>query len=452
VRANAVEYLNRDGSGIWRSAYRGDRFDWDLLVDPHTGVGPARFDSQFWRANFQATERYVLTPAGNVRYRLAAEESGYANLFLAGDWTRTGVNGGCVEAAVMSGMQASRAICGSPKTIVGEDHGWLAGRQPAGNGHKPRSGPPAYVNYGGLATCPSPVDCEDSTLYGFFLEADNSALSSLCERVFSVPSGGAFDVRPLGSHVMLTFGIVQRIKPQLEPWSRMGYATESQVAFWVPVLVYEGNGAGPLPVSLGWFVPYMWVDNPLSLSGGREIYGFNKNWGWIDLPSPDAVDRLKLDAFGGDFNSSSPAGRHPLIEVTRASTEALQRDAASEWHDLEGLTSVVKGFDVARGLPDELFRAIVDRSGPPQLFLKQFRSVAQGELASQQQITDGGVTLKRISGRPLLAEFEFKLHDLDSHPVRSELGVQSQTTSLAYEVEMDFVLDDGHVLWEAGPG
>jgi hypothetical protein len=77
--------------------------------------------------------------------------------------------------------------------------------------------------------------------------------------------------------------------------------------------------------------------------------------------------------------------------------------------------------------------------------------VSDGERASGQQITDGGVTLKRISGRPLLADFEFTLHELDSHPVAEELGVRSQTTSLAFEVEMDFVLDDGRVLWEA-PG
>jgi uncharacterized protein with NAD-binding domain and iron-sulfur cluster len=79
-------------------------------------------------ANFQATERYVLTPPGSVKYRLGAHESGYANLFLTGDWIRTGMDAGCVEAAVMAGMQASRAICGTPRRIAGEDRSWLAGR------------------------------------------------------------------------------------------------------------------------------------------------------------------------------------------------------------------------------------------------------------------------------------------------------------------------------------
>ncbi len=71
--------------------------------------GPKRLDAQYWRANTTPSERYVLTPAGSVHYRLAAEESGVENLVLAGDWTRNGIDGGCVEAAMTSGMRAARA-------------------------------------------------------------------------------------------------------------------------------------------------------------------------------------------------------------------------------------------------------------------------------------------------------------------------------------------------------
>src|SRR5439155_1167057 len=251
-------------------------------------------------------------------------------------------------------MQASRAIGGLPEVIVGEDQTWLGGptRPPRKPGARPR-----YVDYGGLATCPSPVDCDDATLYSFILDADHGRLAALCERVFSAPSGGDLDLRPLGRHVMLTFGNVEQIKPQLEPWCQMGHVSERQVALWVPVVAVRSRQGRPIAMSLGWFVPYMWVDNPISLTGGREIYGYNENWGWVELPM-------------------------------------------------------------------------------------------DGERASQQKITDAGVTVKRISGRPLLGEFEFTLHHLDSHPVGRELGVQSQVTRLAFEIEMDFVLDDGQVLWQ----
>ncbi len=118
VRENAVKWLQDDARTIW------PEFDWDTLVDPSGATGAARLDAQFLRANFTPSERYVMTRAGSIRYRLAASESGFTNLALAGDWTRNGIDGGSVEAAVTSGMQASRAISGHPRRIQHE-HGWL---------------------------------------------------------------------------------------------------------------------------------------------------------------------------------------------------------------------------------------------------------------------------------------------------------------------------------------
>jgi uncharacterized protein with NAD-binding domain and iron-sulfur cluster len=126
VRANALRFLREAAGRLWPHAVDrgGGGFDWGTLFDPARASGDARLDAQFLRANFQPTERYVMTRAKTVQYRLRADESGFANLKLAGDWTRNGIDGGSVEAAVTSGMQASRAICGSPAQIQGE-HGWL---------------------------------------------------------------------------------------------------------------------------------------------------------------------------------------------------------------------------------------------------------------------------------------------------------------------------------------
>jgi uncharacterized protein with NAD-binding domain and iron-sulfur cluster len=124
VRSNARDFLTRHAEPVWPDGCNGGGFDWDMLFDCNGAVGEARLDAQFFRANFQPTERYVMTRAGSVSSRLRSDESGFSNLKLAGDWTRNGIDGGSVEAAVTSGMQASRAICGSPKVIQGEK-GWL---------------------------------------------------------------------------------------------------------------------------------------------------------------------------------------------------------------------------------------------------------------------------------------------------------------------------------------
>lgn len=118
AKANAVELLQHRIGALWPAVRSG--FPWQWLVDPAGASGPARFDRQFWRANIDPSERYVLSVAGSGAYRLASGGSGMANLFLAGDWLRTGLDSGCVEAAVMGGMQASRALSGYPQSIAGD--------------------------------------------------------------------------------------------------------------------------------------------------------------------------------------------------------------------------------------------------------------------------------------------------------------------------------------------
>ncbi len=70
--------------------------------------------SRYVRVNIDPTERYVLSVQGTTHLRLDAKESGFSNLVLCGDWTANGFDAGCVEAAVMSGLRASNAVCGVP--------------------------------------------------------------------------------------------------------------------------------------------------------------------------------------------------------------------------------------------------------------------------------------------------------------------------------------------------
>jgi 15-cis-phytoene desaturase len=128
VKQNAIEFLTNRAAPLWPYAVQAPRtdFNWDLLHDSQARQAPARFDSQFWVANFQPTERFVLSPARQVKYRLRTDQSGYSNFFFAGDWIRTGFDVSCIESAVMSGLQAARAITGIDEPIVGEDDRWLA--------------------------------------------------------------------------------------------------------------------------------------------------------------------------------------------------------------------------------------------------------------------------------------------------------------------------------------
>ena len=75
-------------------------------------AGSAALATQHVSVNIDPSDRYVQSVPGSDKYRLRPDESGYDNLVLAGDWTDSGWNAGCIEAAVMSGLQAANALLG----------------------------------------------------------------------------------------------------------------------------------------------------------------------------------------------------------------------------------------------------------------------------------------------------------------------------------------------------
>jgi uncharacterized protein with NAD-binding domain and iron-sulfur cluster len=123
MRSEAVAALDSRIRRLWPNAgtaERPDGLDRKLLFNPAGAADP--LDAQYWRVNVDPSERYTLSIAGSTMRRIPGSVSGFRHLYLAGDWTRNGVlNVGCVEGAVASGMEASRALCGVPQRIVGED-------------------------------------------------------------------------------------------------------------------------------------------------------------------------------------------------------------------------------------------------------------------------------------------------------------------------------------------
>jgi uncharacterized protein with NAD-binding domain and iron-sulfur cluster len=123
VKATAVDYLKTKLSYLLPRTLDPNTgsFNWNLLVAADGTAGPMRFDSQYWRPNIDPSERYVLAVAGSTQFRLRTDESGFTNLILTGDWIRNGLNtSGCIEAAVISGRQAGRAITEGSYKIIGE--------------------------------------------------------------------------------------------------------------------------------------------------------------------------------------------------------------------------------------------------------------------------------------------------------------------------------------------
>ena len=119
VKLNMHNLFSAEMRPLWPEAYIDNKFDWQVFYsDPHS-ILPV-LEQQYWRVNVDPSERYVLSVVDSSKYRLATDGSQFVNLRITGDWIKTGVNAGCVEAAVMAGMQTARALCGWPNEISGE--------------------------------------------------------------------------------------------------------------------------------------------------------------------------------------------------------------------------------------------------------------------------------------------------------------------------------------------
>lgn len=123
ARADSIVWLKANAALAWPralSAQSSFALDPALLFAPLGGFGEARFEQQYWRANTHPSDLYVQSVPNSVETRLYPGNSGFSNLYLCGDWTRTGLNAGAAEAAVMSGVQCANAIAGIQAPIAGE--------------------------------------------------------------------------------------------------------------------------------------------------------------------------------------------------------------------------------------------------------------------------------------------------------------------------------------------
>jgi len=101
VDAAADAMLRSDIQTLWPSVGAGGMLASDVVA-------------RYTCANVDPSERYVQSLADSAKFRLAANESGFPNLVITGDWIRNGYNAGCVEASVWAGIQAANTILRRP--------------------------------------------------------------------------------------------------------------------------------------------------------------------------------------------------------------------------------------------------------------------------------------------------------------------------------------------------
>ncbi len=306
-----------------------------------------------------------------------------------------------------------------------------------------------------------PYACLNTRLYGFFLKGDAGAMQArLVDPILNAPTGGACDYRVLGDLVLVSYALAGKGTSTLPPDNGIGWVPENSMTLWIPLVAVKHELGIPIAQRVVMFPAYICVDNTWSLAAGREVYGFPKGYGPIELPAAGApplhfsASTLVMKVYGPD-NEGVIA---PLISVDRT---AEGTEGQALWADLgdaiEAITAMFSGSSNQFILPGislalDLFH-LARAKEVPGVFLKQFRDAADGTKACYQAVIEAGsfVTAFRSAG-VLPGTFQATLADYASHPLASDLGLAPGAAPLemAFFADFDFTIGEGTVVWEAG--
>lgn len=330
---------------------------------------------------------------------------------------------------------------------------------------------PRYVERGGEMVLRQPIACDRTRMYNFLIDADWDALVTMCDQAFLEPSGGEVVVRPILPAVMVVAADIQRGHSRHPVDGQKGFAKERDLGFWIPVARGRFDDDDPddfEPGSfeieqIGWYQPYLFIDNPAAVFVGRETYGFCKAFATCTLPSSSghpsrfAVETLVIDTF---------------TPQTEARVEELYRLERADGGVLGALDSSLDTFgDLVKAAARRLFTHFLGRSGVPtptwellknlyeslkeglvpMFFLRQFRDVAEPDRACYQAIIEAACDLTAWRGGGFLDEHVLTLRDCASHPIAKDLGLPAGPieTGFGFWADFDFDVGTGKELWRA---
>ena len=311
---------------------------------------------------------------------------------------------------------------------------------------------PAFVEHGGEIACRHPADAINTRMYGFVVNGDRELLDRYCEVMFNRPSAGTEHWRAAGGEVLLNFVDIPTMGSTDLLDRRLGVCAEREAAIWFPVVDTRRD-------RFAWAVPYMFVDSALALAGGREVYGFPKQMGTLDIPRSSTPPR-SLSVSSVTLPTHSPdsvAADHPVITVRR---EGAATTLSPPWdHPVQALGEIGRAVlgavgDTRNVAPEALFFGQMVEENLPMLLLKQFRDAHQQGAACYQAVltVDMAVTFFRTGGM-LPNDYTITFADLSGEPMSRELGVPSTCSPrLAFWLEFDFLVRLGNILSEVTGG
>lgn len=370
---------------------------------------------------------------------------------------------------------------------------------------------PEYVERGGRQVWRPPYTARGVNLYGFVLEADQSAIDTLVRDDLVAPTGGILDYRCAHPNVIVSFAEIARLSSGNSVDQLRGFMTEREVAVWCLIADVTVEDR------LLWYIPYVFTDSGQTAISGREVYGYPKQVGVFDDPFVEGlttggatvgVSALAIDPYG----PNSQARLQPMISASAASGAGTtymlgggatgaggvggagpDGDPAGEvqnWFPgavqvdttlpagptVPGSASIQPSiappppgpaavppwvtsiFNTLQGrlLSPNSDTLIIDLvANPMAAFLKQFRDATCPTKACYQAVIEAPISVDFAGARYEVLDptgFGVTIHDYASQPIASDLGVAAGVElrpDRAFHASFNFDIELGLEVWRA---
>lgn len=309
---------------------------------------------------------------------------------------------------------------------------------------------PEYIARGGDLVMAPPLALDGATMYSFVVNADLAALQKICDQQLNAVAGpGVY--KPLLPIVAIVCADIAKSYSTVPPDSQKGWMSERDFGIWIPV-VRDGK--------IGWYLPYVFVDNVAAMLTGREVFGFFKQTATLTMPaSPGSSSAFAVDALViPKFSPRAQAEDLRLMTLMSVEEEAAPAGSWSgvndAFEDVWGKLREMVG-DV-RGLPISLWDVLKNAFGElatgdvRMVFLKQFRDGTDPTKACYQAVLEAPAHLVKFHGGGFTHPHDIAITPVDSHPIAAECGLASGTlrAELGFWCQMDFVMKAGVVIAE----
>lgn len=303
-----------------------------------------------------------------------------------------------------------------------------------------------FITYGGDITVQPPFQLDRPSMYCFWFKSDCNKLQKILDTRLNFANNGKRYV-PFTSSIMLIFADTPHAYSGQSP--DQGFISMNEAVFWILAVEQTQKNGKWVSERLVWFIPYIFVDNPMELIAGREVAGFPKALAEVIIPqdvhyaNTFIINVPSYAKFG--INSKFVTNRLMSIERTCSTGDSPDKKVKDTCKKaINGITDIAYLFKNIIGYVYSLQM--------PAIFLKQFRSAKADGKACYQALVESSFVVNNFSGGWLLnaSEYSLNITHLDSFPLSEDLGlVSGQQPTNAIWVNVSFANTEGKEIWVA---